>query len=371
MPTASGAGPPGIPPTPVVRTAIALRNRLRAASDRMLPPQGIAAERTLQLAEIKMLGVVCDLGVPEAIDAGDRTPAAIAERVGAQADPLERVLRFLASRGWFRRRRNGSYGLNGRSRGLRRDDPESLRDWIRFVSADWHWHIWSGAVDAVRTGESAARVATGRSFFEWVHDERPDAGETFDAAMRSLSSVAGPLVAGAVDTEGVRTVCDVGGGTGGVLLSLLAEFPQVTGTLFDLPGVVTGAPAVLGGIDPARWNVVGGDFFARGDIPPDHDRYLMQAIMHDWGDDRAGVILDNVRTAMAPGARIWVVDSVLDPGERNDLSKAVDMLMLALTEGGRERTQSEWERLFARHGLRIESQVQLPLLIWVFTLARR
>ena len=43
--------------------------------------------------------------------------------------------------------------------------------------------------------------------------------------------------------------------------------------------------------------------------------------------------------------------------------------MLVLTEGGRERTQPEWERLFAAHGFRIERQVQLPLLIWVFTLA--
>ena len=34
-----------------------------------------------------------------------------------------------------------------------------------------------------------------------------------------------------------------------------------------------------------------------------------------------------------------------------------------------ERTQSEWDRLFARHGFRIEHQTQLPLLIWVFTIA--
>jgi len=31
-------------------------------------------------------------------------------------------------------------------------------------------------------------------------------------------------------------------------------------------------------------------------------------------------------------------------------------------------TQAEWERLVAAHGLRIESQRQLPLLIWVLTL---
>ena len=69
----------------------------------------------LLLAEIKMLGVVCELGIPEAIDAGATTAEAIAGRVGAQPDATERVLRFLASRGWFTRRRDGRYGLNARS----------------------------------------------------------------------------------------------------------------------------------------------------------------------------------------------------------------------------------------------------------------
>lgn len=360
---------PWIPPTSVVRTALAVRTRLRQVADLMLPPQGLAAERTFQLAEIKMLGVVCELGVPEALGTAALTAPEIAARVGAAPDPTERVMRFLASRGWFRRRRNGSYRLNAWSRSLRADAPQSLRDWVGFMAADWHWTIWNSAGTTMRSGEPAVRAATGRPFFDWVHDERPDAGELFDGAMRSLSGVAGPLVAGAVDLDGVRSVCDVGGGNGGVVRSLLERDPDLSGVVFDLPEVVRGVPAVMEGIDPSRWEAAGGDFFEPSDIPPGHDRYLMQAIMHDWGDDAAGRILDNVRRAMGPGSRVWVVDSILEPAERDDLTKAVDMLMLVLTEGGRERTLAEWERLFSAHGLRIESKVQLPLLIWVFTLA--
>ena len=118
-----------------------------------------------------------------------------------------------------------------------------------------------------------------------------------------------------------------------------------------------------------RWHAVAGSFFDPGAIPAGCDRYVMQAIMHDWGDEQAGSILRNVRAAMTPDSRLWVIDSILDPAERDDISKAVDMLMLTVTEGGRERTQVEWQRLFAANGFRIESQKQLPLLIWVFTLA--
>jgi O-methyltransferase domain len=95
----------------------------------------------------------------------------------------------------------------------------------------------------------------------------------------------------------------------------------------------------------------------------------MQAIMHDWPDEQAGAILRNVRAAMSTDSRLWVIDSILDPSDHDDMSKAVDMLMLTVTEGGRERTQSEWEQLFSVNGFRIESQTQLPLLIWIFTLA--
>ncbi len=365
----AGVRPPRIPPTAVVKRALAVRSRLRRMADAMIPPQGITAERTFLIAEIKMLGVICELRIPEAIDEGATTADAIAERVGARADATERVLRFVASRGWLNRKRDGRYALNARSRALRASDPQSLRDWVLFMAADWHWEIWNRAIDAVRDGESPATAAHGKPFFDWIHEDRPDAGLLFDGAMRSLSSVAGPLVVKAVELDGVASICDVGGGTGRLLRALLDAAPTTRGTVFDLPDVVSGAAEVLGDVDSTRWGTVGGSFFEPGAIPGGHDRYLMQAIMHDWGDDKAGIILGNVRAAMSPDSRLWVVDSILDPNEHDDMSKAVDLLMLTVTEGGRERTQDEWERLFAANGFRIESQTQLPLLIWVFTLA--
>lgn len=334
----------------------------------MLPPQGIAAERTFLLAEIKMLGVVCELRVPEAVDTRATTADAIAERVGSRVEPTERVMRFLASRGWFKRKRDGSYRLNARSRALRSDDPQSLRDWVRFMAAAWHWDVWNQAVVPIRDGTSAATAAYGKPFFDWLHDDDPAARATFDGAMRSLSSLAGPLMAKAVPLHRVASICDVGGGSGRLLSDLLKAAPQARGTVFDLPEVVAGAAEVFRDLPVDRWDAVGGNFFEADAIPGGHDRYVMQAVMHDWADEQAGTILRNVRAAMPPGSQLWIVEGIVDPAERDDMAKAIDMLMLTLTEGGRERTQQEWEELFADSGFRIETQVQLPVLIWVFTL---
>ena len=120
--------------------------------------------------------------------------------------------------------------------------------------------------------------------------------------MAEASRLQADLVASAHDFTACRSVCDVGGGTGTILARVLAANPNVRGVLFDLPEVVADAPTVLAreGVGD-RVEVVGGDFFTT--VPEGCDRYVLQAIVHDWDDDSVVRILGNVRAAAAPGAR--------------------------------------------------------------------
>ena len=54
---------------------------------------------------------------------------------------------------------------------------------------------------------------------------------------------------------------------------------------------------------------VGGDFFA--EIPIQATAYLLRWIIHDWDDDKAISILENVRKAARHGARLLLVESVI------------------------------------------------------------
>lgn len=360
---------PSLPPAVVVRRVFALRSWLGRAADRMFPPTVLAAEAMFAPMEVKLVGVTCELGVPEALDTGPRSAGDLATELGLDADALERVLRYLAARGWYKRRRNGTYQLTARSRLLRADDPDSLRDWVRFMSADWHWDIWSHISTAIREGGSAARAANGYEFFEWAHDHHETASDTFDGAMQSLSGMAGPLLARTIDLSGSRSVCDVGGGTGRTLAAVLARHPSVQGTLYDLPDVVAQPVGLLDAVAAGRWEATGGDFFE--EVPADHDTYILQAVLHDWDDERAGQILANIRTAMGSTGRVHVMDQILDPRQRDSMATAVDVLMLNLADGGRERTSEEWDRLFESSGFRIVERSQLPILTWVLTVEPR
>jgi hypothetical protein len=89
----------------------------------------------------------------------------------------------------------------------------------------------------------------------------------------------------------------------------------------------------------------------------------MKHIIHDWDDDRAVKILENIRKAMKPGGRVILLESVLLPGSSQpDFGKLIDLEMLFMP-GGRERTEEEFRALFERAGFKLTRIVptQSPL----------
>ena len=155
----------------------------------------------------------------------------------------------------------------------------------------------------------------------------------------------------ALDWSAARKVCDVGGGTGELLASLLELQPHLVGSLFDLPDVVARA------VRHDRLTAIGGDAFK--EVPSGFDTYLLVNVLHDWNDDDATTILGRVADAAAGGARIVVVDNERTASPRNDLAVSADVLMAALTNGGRERSTSEFTALGRRCDLRLARTVRL------------
>jgi hypothetical protein len=95
-------------------------------------------------------------------------------------------------------------------------------------------------------------------------------------------------------------------------------------------------------------------------VPAGADAYLLTSILHDWGDERCVVILRRIRAAMAPHARVLAGDFVLQPPSEPDPGRLIDLEMLVMTEGGRERTADEFSALFARAGLRVSRILPTP-----------
>jgi O-methyltransferase domain len=64
--------------------------------------------------------------------------------------------------------------------------------------------------------------------------------------------------------------------------------------------------------------------------------------------------------ALAPGGRICVVETALQSGQYGSFVQATDLLMLAFTSGGRERTAAQYDTLWERAGLHRVRRIELP-----------
>ena len=72
-------------------------------------------------------------------------------------------------------------------------------------------------------------------------------------------------------------------------------------------------------------------------VPAGFDVYLLVNVLHDWGDEDSVRMLRSIADVAGPSTRVVVVDSEHRAVPRHDIATSVDVLMAALTGGGRER----------------------------------
>ncbi|RSN62429.1 MULTISPECIES: methyltransferase [Actinomadura] len=296
------------------------------------------------------IGVAARLGVADALARGPRTAADAAASLDADPPALHRLLRALADVGLLKDDGDGRFALTPLGDLLRTEAPGSLRGWAEMLGSAFHRSAWSALETSVRTGEPAFPRAHGRGLYDHLRD-RPSDRAVFGAAMVSVTGrFLAPAVA-ACDFAPASTVVDVGGGRGAVVAAVLDAHPGVRGVLFDMPQVIAAAPAGLAG----RCRLVSGDFFRS--VPEGGDTYLLCNVLLDWDDDRAARVLGNCRRAMNPGGRVLIGEAVpvgeADRSDRPTPAPWIDLEMLVMTDGGRQRTRPEYERLLDRAGLRL------------------
>jgi C-methyltransferase len=79
---------------------------------------------------------------------------------------------------------------------------------------------------------------------------------------------------------------------------------------------------------------------------------VLKNIIHDWADDEAVAILENVRASTGDGARLILVESVIPPHHRDFSTKWLDLEML-VGNAGRERTADEYRILLQKAGFQM------------------
>lgn len=320
--------------TPVATTIAA---PVAPAATQATPPGMRLRELAFGAACAAAVRAAARLGVADALGDTPASAAELAQVVHTEPVPLQRLLRALCCYGIFIENEDGKFVHTEMSRLLREDDPNSLRYISLWCTEPWTWEVWPRLDDAVRSGTSVFPETFGKGFFDYLHQDAGESAHVFNRAMTTSSMQSARDVAELLDLTGVSSVVDIGGGQGHVLASLLEKHPSLHGTLLDLPGVVAKADARLrdGGELAARVSIVPGD--CREDIPVEADLYIIKNIL-EWDDDSTRRTLRNVVRTARPGARVVIIENLVDDTPSMRFTTAMDLLLL-LNVGGAKHTK--------------------------------
>ncbi|MFD3613663.1 methyltransferase [Streptomyces sp. NPDC058676] len=308
------------------------------------PPPMRLRELVFGAACAAALRAAARLGIADALGDSPMTVEDLAAAVKTESRPLRRLLRALSCYGVFAEQQDGTFAHTDMSRLLREDDPHSLRDITLWCTEPWTWDVWPKLDEAVRTGRNVVQDLYGKEFFAYLNEDAPESAAVFNRAMTTSSEQSARDVAAFLELSGNASVADIGGGQGHVVASLLDKYPSMHGTLLDLPRVVENAvPRLRAGGDLAhRVRIVPGD--VRVAVPVEADVYIIKNIL-EWDDESTARTLRNVIEAGGPGARIVVVENLVDDTPSMRFSTAMDLLLLLNVGGAKHTTESMAGRL--------------------------
>jgi hypothetical protein len=226
--------------------------------------------------------------------------------------------------------------LNGRYRNsaeaaafLDKQSPTYVGGFLELCNARLYG-VWGELTEALKTGEPQSEVKL-KPFFEEIYSN-PAKLEQFMQAMSGLSGGDFDALAERFDFGRYNTVCDVGGATGRLCMTLAARYPHLRCTTYDQPVV---APIAERSIAAAglsdRVTVASGDFFT--EALPEADVITMAHILHDWNLDRKTQLIRAAYDALPDGGAFIVVEHLIDDARRDNVFGLTMSLNMLLTFG--------------------------------------
>ncbi|MCE5166507.1 hypothetical protein HAX54_020945 [Datura stramonium] len=317
---------------------------------------------------IKSMSLKCaiQLGIPDIIHSHGR-PMTLSDLVNALSinynkakhqDCISRLMCILIHAGFFIQEKEG-YLLTPNSRLLLKNEPLSLVPFVQMeldpnLTDPWHslseWFKNDGDDDSNNSTPYA--TAHRKPLYEYARNE-PRFNHVFNEAMASDARLVMSVLIknGKGVFEGLKSLVDVGGGTGTVAKAIVDAFPQINCTVLDLPHVVEG----LEGCE--NLSFVGGDMFKS---IPSADAILIKWVLHNWSDEDCIKILKKCKEAIPSkenGGKVIIIDMVLmdhdnlQKGDNKSYETQLffDMLMMVAVSG-KERSQQDWANLFSDAG---------------------
>jgi SAM-dependent methyltransferase len=233
-----------------------------------------------------------------------------------------------------------------KSEGIYRNTPETAR-YLVAGSREYAqpglmhsvnlWHTWSSLTQAVRSGSSVIEPGVERRDERWT--------ENFIAAMHRNGSAMARAAVDHLDLTGIRTMLDIGGGSGAYSIAFAQANPALSATVFDLPHVLPLADRYIreSGLSDRIHTSAGDLRTSRFKDAGEFDLVLLSNICHMLDEAENRDLLRRCYAATVPGGRVIIRDFVIDEDRTSPKQAAMFALnMLVGTRGGSSYSESEY-----------------------------
>jgi len=213
------------------------------------------------------------------------------------------------------------------------------------------WNTWSNLSNVVRTGLSANPSEINARGEDWLF--------SFISAMHDRAKKQAPQQLARIDLSNVKSVMDVGGGSGAFSMEFLRKKPGIEATVFDLPNVV---PITNRFIDnegfSGKIKTFAGDY-TKDDMPGGFDLIFLSAIIHSNSLETNGDLVKKCFNSLNKGGRIIIQDWIMNNDRTSPVAGAVFAInMLVGTEGGDCFTEDEVAEILTKAGFRNISRIE-------------
>ncbi|KAG8070551.1 hypothetical protein GUJ93_ZPchr0006g45560 [Zizania palustris] len=219
----------------------------------------------------------------------------------------------------------------------------SLSPFAVFLTDEDHLLPWHHLAATVAGGgpTPAFERTQGLPFYDYMGRKNQRLAALYNNAMAQHSVI---LVTKMLERfkgfDGVRRLVDAGGGTGSTLGMIISRHKHITGINYDLPHVISQA-LPFPGVEHVAGNLY--------ESVPAGDAILLQWILLMLSDEDCVKILKNCHKALPEDGKVIIVNGILpehpDTTPTAQDSFGLDICMLLLHSGGRQRTEKEFAKL--------------------------
>ncbi|MEI8201555.1 MAG: methyltransferase [Bacteroidota bacterium] len=282
------------------------------------------------------------------IDKSGITNQQIANLLQLNPHACERLLNALASLGFLNKQNELFFNTPESFHFLSKKSPDYLGG---LMHSNHLWNTWSHLSQVVKTGVSAHSTEINERGDEWLFP--------FISAMHDRAKKQAPEQLANIDLSEVKSVLDVGGGSGAYAMEFVTKKPTIEATVLDLPNVV---PITKQFVEKEGFSdkikTFTGDY-TTDDLPVGFDLVFLSAIIHSNSLGVNGDLIKKCFKALNRGGKIVIQDWIMNNERTHPTSGAIFAInMLVGTEAGDCFTEQEVKEMLSAAGFKNISRIE-------------